>query len=241
MTGESGQIRPFTVKLRIKGSRGLYLTPVGDQTDVRLTSDCQTPSLVGNFLPSERHVTEKGFTADWRIVSQTRNYPQLFSGNPRSALDESQFGVDLLIPVTQYQQAIRSIKYAVLIVLLTFAGVLFGEISQRRRLHPLQYLLVGLALILFYTLLVSISEHLGFGIAYLIASAMTTALISLYIWGVTGFVRLGACIGIMLTLLYLYVYVLLQMEEYALLAESIGLFVILTIVMRYSLKLRQHA
>ncbi len=226
----------FSLKLRIKGSQGLYFAPVGDQTEVHLHSDCPTPSFTGNFLPSARNITKEGFTADWKVVSQNRNYNQLFTGDCSDRIGESEFGVGLLLPVTQYQQATRSIKYAVLVVLLTFAGVLFGEVAYRRKLHPLQYLLVGLALILFYALLVSLSEQFGFAAAYLIAAVMTTLLIAIYIRAATGLVRLGIFIGGLLALLYTYVYVLLQMENYALLTGSIGLFVILAAVMHYSLK-----
>lgn len=229
---------PFTVKLRIKGSQGLFFAPVGDQTEVHLRSDCPTPSFSGIFLPTSRNITKEGFTADWKVVSQNRSYNQIFTGDCSDSISESEFGVGLLIPVTQYQQATRSIKYAILVVLLTFAGVLFGEIAHRRKLHPLQYLLVGLALILFYALLVSLSEQLGFGTAYLIAAVMTTLLIAVYIRAATGMVRLGVFIGGLLALLYTYIYVLLQMENYALLAGSVGLFVILAVVMHYSLKFK---
>lgn len=135
----------------------------------------------------------------------------------------------------------RSIKYAVLVILLTFIGVLFVEMTRKKNIHAFQYLLVGLALILFYSLLVSISEHLSFGLAYLVAAVMTTALITAYIYGAIRIRGTALCIGALLAILYTYVYVLLQLETYALLAGSIGLFVILAAVMRYSLKMEWTA
>lgn len=239
-----GESVPFEIKLKLKGSAALYFAPVGDQTSIRLRSDCPTPSFIGNFLPSAREVTEQGFTAEWKVVAQNRNYGQVMMNNNyriAQAVAESELGVNLLIPVTQYQQATRSVKYGVLVILLTFIGVLFVEMTQRKNIHAFQYLLVGLGLVLFYSLLVSISEHLSFGLAYLVAAVMTTALITAYIYGAIRIRGTALCIGALLAILYTYVYVLLQLETYALLAGSIGLFVILAAVMRYSLKMEWTA
>lgn len=230
---------PFEVRIKLKGSSALYFAPVGNQNTIRVQSDCPTPSFVGNFLPSTREVTENGFSAEWKVVAQNRNYAQVLGwGGHAEEIAQSELGVNLLVPVTQYQQATRAIKYAALVILLTFIGVFFVEMTQRRNIHAFQYLLVGLALILFYSLLVSLSEHLSFPAAYLIAAVMTTALITAYIYGVVRIRSTALCIGGMLTLLYTYVYVLLQLENYALLTGSVGLFVILAVIMRYSLKMK---
>lgn len=213
---------------------------MGDQTVIRLRSDCPTPSFIGNFLPSSREVTEQGFTAEWKVVAQNRSYTQVIKESNyrlKQVIAESELGVNLLIPVTQYQQATRSVKYGLLVILLTFIGVFFVEMTQRKNIHAFQYLLVGLGLVLFYSLLVSISEHLGFGLSYLTAAVMTTSLIALYIYGITRIRSTALSIGGLLTVLYTYIYILLQLETYALLAGSIGLFVILAAVMRYSLKM----
>ena len=120
-------------------------------------------------------MTESGFTAEWKVVAQNRNYAQVLGvGNHQRTISRSELGVNLLVPVTQYQQAMRSIKYAVLVILLTFIGVLFVEMTRKKNIHAFQYLLVGLALILFYSLLVSISEHLSFGLAYLVCLLYTS-------------------------------------------------------------------
>ena len=233
---------PFAITLKLKGSSALYLAPVGNQSVIRLRSDCPTPSFVGNFLPSTREVTERGFTAEWKVAAQNRSYAQIMTESSyrlERAVAESELGVNLLVPVTQYRQATRSVKYGILIVLLTFIGVFFVEMTRRKHIHTFQYLLVGLALVLFYTLLVSLSEHLAFGLSYLAAAAMTTALISLYIYGITRIPGTAVMIGGLLTLLYAYIYILLQLETYALLAGSIGLFVILAAVMRCSLKMER--
>ena len=141
------------------------------------------------------------------------------------------------MPVEQYQQSMRSTKYAILVILLTFMVIFFTEILEKTRIHALQYLLVGLALCLFYSLLLSMSEHIGFGMAYLVASALTIALVGGYMLGIIrrkkpAFIMVG-----LLGVLYIYVFILIQLETFALLAGSLGLFVILAMVMYFSKKI----
>jgi inner membrane protein len=141
------------------------------------------------------------------------------------------------MPVEQYQQSIRSIKYAALIILLTFTVIFFTEIMQKTRIHALQYLLVGLALCLFYSLLLSMSEHIGFGMAYLAASVLTIALVWAYMLGIIKKKKPAFTMMGLLSILYLYVFILIQLETFALLAGSLGLFVILAVVMYFSKKI----
>lgn len=250
---QAGDTVRFSVRLHLKGSQSMQFAPLGKTTRVRLASDCPTPSFNGSFLPEQRDVTDSGFTAEWKVLNLNRNYPQNFTSdwkdqnlNTRSTrhFGESYndnplalFGVDLLLPVEQYQQATRSVKYASLFIILTFVICFFVEITRKKNIHPFQYLLVGLALCLFYTLLISISEYLGFGWAYLIAAVMTIALLVCYLAGLLKIKRTACLIGGLLALLYAYIYILLQMETYALLTGSIGLFIILAIIMRFSLKI----
>ena len=250
---QAGDTVRFSVRLHLKGSQSMQFAPLGRTTRVRLASDCPTPSFNGSFLPEQRDVTDSGFTAEWKVLNLNRNYPQNFTSdwkdqnlNTRSTrhFGESYndnllalFGVDLLLPVEQYQQATRSVKYASLFIILTFVICFFVEITRKKNIHPFQYLLVGFALCLFYTLLISISEYLGFGWAYLIAAVMTIALLVCYLAGLLKIKRTACLIGGLLALLYAYIYILLQMETYALLTGSIGLFIILAIIMRFSLKI----
>ncbi len=154
-----------------------------------------------------------------------------------SDIKNSNFGVNLKMPVDQYQQSTRSIKYAVLIVLLTFTVIFFTEIMGKARIHALQYLLVGLALILFYSLQLSMSEHIGFNMAYLVASILTIALVGGYMLGVVKKQKPAFTMVGLLGILYAYVFILIQLETYALLAGSLGLFVILATVMYFSKKI----
>ncbi len=229
---------PFKMHLDLKGSESLNFTPIGETTNIKVKGDCPTPSFGGNFLPDSRNVDANGFTASWKIISINRAYPQAFIDDMSSDLNDSQLEVGLLVPVDSYHKTERAIKYAFMVIVLTFIGVLFVEIKMRKHINVFQYLLVGLALVLFYSLLLSISEHLSFGWAYLIAAAMTIAMITLYLIGVLKHKKMAIAIGGMLTLIYAYIFVLLNLETYALLAGSVGLFIVLALIMYYSLKLR---
>lgn len=232
----------FTIHLQLKGSQSLQFAPFGKNTSIELTSNCNTPSFTGAFLPENREVTPEGFKANWKVLNLNRNYPQIFTSSQYFNQEElSSFGVDLLLPVQQYQQSMRSVKYAALIIILTFVVGFFAEVMQKRNIHPFQYLLIGLALCLFYTLLIAISEHLGFTLAYLISAIMTIALITLYMTGILKIRRTAFTIGGLLALLYVYIFILIQMETYALLAGSLGLFVILAIIMYYSQKINWNS
>jgi len=225
----------FVVRLKLKGSESLYFTPLGKTTDVHMQSNCTTPSFVGAFLPLDRDVNDKGFTAEWKVMHVNRNYPQDFAGARwERDIHDSEFGVTMLLPVQHYQKSMRSVKYAILIILLTFVVSFFVEVLQKKRIHPFQYLLIGAALCLFYSLLISISEHTNFTVAYGIASVMTVAMLTVYMTGVLKIRKTALTIGGLLALLYLYIFVLIQMETYALLAGSVGLFVILGVIMYFS-------
>ena len=251
----------FTIKLKLKGSESIQFTPLGRTTKVAIRSNCQTPSFNGAFLPTEREDSPEGFTSKWEVLEFNRNYSQILKESPyrattnayrditddnlgfqytNYAITESTFGVDLLFPVDQYQKSTRSAKYAFLIIILTFVVSFFVEIFQKKNIHPVQYLLVGLALCLFYTLLVSTSEHIGFTPAYIISALMTTLLITFYMIGILKIKKTALTIGGLLACLYAYIFFLIQLETYALLVGSIGLFVILAIIMYFSQKINWY-
>lgn len=232
-----GGVIAFSISLDLKGSKALKFTPTGKTTSVHITSNCTTPSFKGTFLPDKREINDAGFTSSWKVLYLNRNYGQFIDSDQNVDLSESSFGVDLRIPVQQYQQSIRSVKYAFLIIILTFVISFFVEIKQKKNIHPFQYLLTGLALCMFYSLLISLSEHIGFGMAYLTAAIMTVLLLTFYFMGVLKIKKTALTIGALLTVLYTYIYVLIQLETYALIAGSIGLFLILAIIMYYSQKI----
>ena len=232
MSGQSEV--PFDIRLNLRGSENLNFIPVGRNTEVTLTSTWPHPDFSGKYIPDvPATITNKGFKAHWKILQASRPYPQAWKdGTPD--LRASSFGVHLIQPADGYAKTERSVKYAILFIGLTFIVFFFLEILQRRQIHPLQYLLVGFALCIFYTLLLSISEYLGFNSAYLVAATATVALTGLYTWNV--FQSGKTAIGFTLSLggLYSYIFILIQLEDYALLFGSIGLFVILAVIMYFS-------
>lgn len=244
---QDGQQVNYSVKLPIKGSESLMFLPLGNSTEVQLTSDCTSPSFQGNFLPLTQTVSDKGFTAKWKILAINRDFLQMVTrwnecGNgPRCVnMSENEFGVTMKVPVLQYQQTTRSVKYAYLFIFLTFATVFFVEYRRQTPIHPVQYLLIGIALLVFYTLLLSFSEHIPFLWSYLIAMLMTIVLITGYLAGILKIRKTAIMIGLMLLSLYVFMYVLLQLETYTLLVGSIGIFIILAALMYASQKVKWY-
>ena len=225
----------FSFTLNLKGSENLQFIPVGKTTEITLISDWNSPSFSGAFLPDRREVSEKGFTASWKILDINRGYPQSWTGNAHDVY-ASAFGVDLLSGIDGYAKTTRSAKYALLIISLTFLIFFFAEIFNKKKIHPIQYILVGFSLVLFYALLVSSSEIIGFGLAYLFSSIATIGLITLYGKAVLSNAKMALAQCFVLSFLYSFVYILLQMEDYALLIGSLLLFAILAAVMFVSRK-----
>ncbi len=223
----------FSFALNINGSKNLNFIPLGKETKVAVSSDWNNPSFDGAFLPESREVSDKGFNAEWKVLHLNRNYPQHWIGAAHNVYDSS-FGVNLLLPVDQYQKSMRSAKYAVMFISLTFLIFFFVEILNKKRIHPFQYILVGLALTLFYTLLVSLSEHINFNWAYLISCIGIIGMITFYSASIFNSKLLTGILFLVLVMLYGFMFVTLQQQDYALLIGSIGLFVVLATVMYLS-------
>lgn len=227
----------FETKLNLNGSTQLSFLPFGKETRISLKSPWATPSFTGAYLPDKRTVMADGFQASWKVLEFNRNFPQQGIGDflkkpdSPSLSDASAFGVKLLIPVDEYQKTMRSAKYGILFVILTFVSFFFIEILDRRRIHPVQYLLVGFAICLFYLLLLSISEYTSFDWAYLIGGCLVLALITFYVRYVFQNTRLTILFSAILALLYGFFYSLLQLEDYSLLLGSFGLLLILSVTM----------
>lgn len=226
----------FQLQMKLKGSERLYFIPLGKQTTVQLQSEWKDPAFDGNFLPVQSVIDQNGFKASWNILHFTRAIPQQWNeGKPDIAVNA--FGVQLLQGVDSYSKTMRTVKYAILFIALTFCLYFFIEILKKRSVHPLQYVLVGLALCIFYTLLLSISEYIDFNFSYFIASAATIGLITLYTYSIFKNISIAAAFFSFLAALYGFIYILIQLQDGALLFGSIGLFVLLAIVMFYSRKI----
>lgn len=224
---------PFSFTIKLKGSEGVSIAPLGKETTLSISSAWPSPKFVGAFLPIEREVGEAGFTSEWRISSFGRPYPQTWEGDVVSLnqLLDSAAGVDLHEQIDAYDLVFRSIKYAVLFIVLTFAAFFLFDVLARVRVHPIHYILIGSALALFYLLLLSLSEHIGFASAYFMATTMIVLLVSSYSAFVLKRARRALPIFATLTLLYGYLYFVLQLEDYALLSGAFLLFVILAAIM----------
>ncbi len=230
----------YSMQIKLRGSEQLHFIPLGKTTEVQMTSGWNSPSFDGNFLPEPYEVKDNGFTANWKVLHLNRAYPQEWKDR-NFELDDSSFGVSLLQVGDTYSKTERSVKYALLFVTLTFLLYFFIEILQKKKVHPLQYVLVGLAISVFYTLLLSISEYLGFNAGYIIAAAATILLITAYTKSIFQEWKIVAIFFTVLTALYGFIFVLIQLQDGALLIGSIGLFVILAIVMYYSRKIEWYS
>lgn len=227
----------FELKLALNGSGALRFAPVGRQTRVQLSSSWQDPKFTGAFLPSQRSLGPEGFTADWEVSYYGRPYPQQWSSqdavpsfNSR-VVNSSLFGVELLTPVDGYRHVERAIKYGVLFLVLVFTAFFLFEVLARVRVHPFQYTLIGAALCLFYLAVLALSEVTSFGLAYLVGAAAATGLIVGYSASVLSSFRRSLLVGGELAAIYGCLYVILQLQDYALLFGTAGLFLALAIVM----------
>jgi inner membrane protein len=227
----------FAATVELKGSGNLLFVPAGKTTTVKTVSSWPDPSFAGSYLPDVRTVKDSGFAADWRVLYVNRNFPQQWKASQYD-MGKSSFGVNLLVPVDAYQQTTRSVKYSILIILLTFTAFFLIEWVYRSAIHSLQYILVGFALCLFYTLLLSFSEYIGFNKAYLVAALATIILIAWYVRSILRSSKMAVFIGLLLTLLYGFIFTLIQLQDYALLMGSIGLFITLAVVMYFSRKIK---
>lgn len=217
---KEGDVLPFLVTMKINGSESIFFTPAGKMTEVEMVSDYPAPSFGGDFLPVNRDVRADGFTARW-LVSQ------ITMANPLSTYS---FGVRLVMPVTQYRETERAIKYGLLIIFLVFIAGFIVEMLSKKPINIIQYLVIGASLVLFYSLLLALSDFLSFSLSYLIAALMTSIALGAYFigivknkwaWLLTGLVAVGYSVS----------YVLLQLDNFAFLAGTLLLFLILCVIM----------
>jgi inner membrane protein len=225
----------FALNLILQGTEDLSIVPIGRESNVTLSSDWPHPSFMGDYLPVSHDINDTGFIAKWRTSYFSSNLAESFDNCVEQknclAFESRYFGVNLIDPVDQYVKSDRAIKYALLFIALTFAGFFLFEILKRLAVHPVQYGLVGLALAFFYLLLVSLSEHITFGLAYLLSSAACILLIGFYVsYVLKSFLR-GTLFSISLAGLYGLLYGLLSAEDYALLMGSLLLFGLLGVFM----------
>lgn len=231
---------PFAMQLKLKGSERLHFIPMAASSKYALSSVWPSPSFDGNSLPNERTVSGSGFTSSWSFNQANLPYASVIRSGDLKA-DGMAFGVSLVQPAGQYDKTLRSVKYAILFIGLTFALFFIIELMQKKPFHPVQYVLVGLALVIFYTLLLSISEYIVFDNAYLVAASATVLLISFYAKSHFRSWKTAGVFAAVLGMLYGFIFILIRLEDTALLVGSIGLFVVLALVMYASRKINWYA
>ena len=219
----------FDFDIKLKGTENMSFTPTAASTTININSEWPSPSFIGRSPNSD--ISEAGFNAQWNLNEHNRPFAGQWVNDNVNIINQKSFGVNLIHGVDHYQKNMRSAKYATLIIALTFMVFFFFEVMYKNKIHAIQYSLVGLALSLFYYLLLSFSEHISFTNSYLIAAIGTIGLITLYSITLVTKKKTVGILFVILAALYSYIFVLLQLEDFALIAGSIGLFIILSIVM----------
>jgi inner membrane protein len=232
-------LQNFEIDLDLNGMENLEFIPLGKYSEININSSWNNPSFLGAFLPESRKIKEDGFNAKWIVNYFNRTYPQEWQ-NINYDVFPSAFGVKLLIPVDEYQKTMRMSKYSLMIIVLTFLSFFLVEVFSKKVIHPIQYLLVGLALIIFYSILLAISEYVVFQYSYLISSLMTILLIGFYVNSIYRSKQIASIVTGMLAMFYGFMYVILQLQDYSLLLGNIALFIILALVMFFTRKVNWY-
>ena len=232
----------YDISFSLLGTSNLNITPIAQETTIKISSDWPHPSFIGNFLPITRNVAKNGFNATWQTNLFATNIINKFNRcnsiyNCNEVFSQNSLGISLVEPVDNYSQTNRAIKYGILFIGLTFFGFFLFEMTKKLAIHPIQYGFVGISLALFFLLLLSLSEYIGFALAYLCSAIACISLISFYITSILDSKKQGALFTALLSLLYIMLYVLLNAEDYSLVMGSILVFVILSIAMMITRKL----
>lgn len=239
---EKVDLLDFRLTLSLQGSKNLSFTPIGNTTEVVLRSSWTGPSFNGKFLPDSRELSNDGFAANWKVLQLNRNFPNSWIGTKHNqSVRETAFGLDLILPLDDYQKSMRSAKYAAMTIALTFLLFFLVEILKKIRVHLFQYALVGLALCLFYVLLISISEHTSFNTAYGLSTLAISLMVTLYSLSVFKKIKTSILLSLVLVGVYGFVFVTLQMTDFALLLGSTGLTIILATTMFYTRNINWYA
>jgi inner membrane protein len=231
---------PFHVDVVLAGSQAVALLPTAATTQLRLQADWPDPQFQGAFLPANYSIGAKGFDANWQVLALNREFPQSWTDAEVDSqqLQNAAFGVGLFQSVDVYQRSERAVKYALFFISLTFLSFFAWELLGKLRVHAMQYLFIGLALSTFYLLLIALTEHLPFWLAYAAGAGALVTLLGIYISGALASARLGLIIAGLMSLVYGLLYLLVLSESYSLLMGSIALFGVLATVMLATRKLQ---
>ncbi|MBI9104170.1 MAG: cell envelope integrity protein CreD [Spirochaetales bacterium] len=224
---------PFNIGLTLQGGGQMTFLPLAGETEVLLGSDWVAPSYQGNYLPTEQSLDDDGFEAFWRISNLSRGIPLFWTGNLQEGgqFYNSFFGVDFLKVLDRYGKNERAVKYTILFIIVPFMTLFLFEVFWKMGIHPVQYILAGTGNVIFYLLLLSLSEHMNFNLAYLIGALAVTGMMFLYSTTLVREIKKALYMIPVMVLSYLYLFITLQSEDWALLIGSIGAFIIIGVIM----------
>ena len=228
----------FSLKTNLKGSGELHFAPIGKDSKVTMHGNSTDPSFMGMLLPSTREISDDGFTATWKVNNISRKAEDQVFYSTDTAIEFDTIGTKLLIRGGQYTQTDRALKYAFLVILLSLIAVFIGEMSVGSEINTLNYLLIGAALVLFYLMLLSLAEWIGFGLAYIASAVLILGMIALYLNAIVHDKKTVTAICLFMGLVDVFIYILLSIADMALLVGTFGLFIILGVAMFFSLKIK---
>jgi inner membrane protein len=231
----------FSYLIDLKGSNELDFLHTGKTTDVEISSDWKSPDF-GSSIPDKKIINDQGFTANWHMLYYNRPYPQQWINNNKVLLNKkyitaATFGVKLQLPIDQYRKILRTTKYSTLIILLTFVSLFLAEMIKKQRVHVFNYILIGAAMVVYYTLLLSFSEQIGYNWAYLLSSVSTIVLIATFTASLLNNKIVAITFSFILTIFYGFIFIIIQLEELSLLFGSVALFIVVATLMYFSRKI----
>jgi len=235
----------FSYQLDLKGSNELNFLDLGKTTDVEVHSEWKHPEFNGRYLPDTRAINEKGFAAKWQMLYYNRPFPQQWTGGDsvltnKKALANAVTGVKLQLPIDQYRKILRTTKYSTLIILLTFVSLFLAEMIKKERIHLFNYTLIGAAMVVYYTLLLSFAEQIGYNYAYLLSSVSTIGLIAIFSASLLNNRNVAVLFAFILAVFYGFIFIIIQLEELSLLFGSVALFIIVATLMYFSRKINWY-
>ncbi|KLI20595.1 cell envelope integrity protein CreD [Brachyspira hyodysenteriae] len=242
----------FNITMDIQGGNSLIITPLASENTFKISSKWKDPSFTGGFLPTKREVNNDGFNAEWNIASFNTAFTKYWTSdenaNRADNVDDTQYFtadqnfnrssnnvlISFLLLNDNYQKTSRSVKYAILFIFIPFFVLFLCEVLSKKRIHPVQYILIGIANAIFYLLLLAISEHINFNISYFISALMVTALTSIYIGYIIKSPKYTISMAIVEALIYIFLFGILQLTDYALLMGTLGLFAVIALAMYFT-------
>lgn len=235
-----GKPTSFKMKLSFNGSSALHVKPIARNFKMQITSPWASPSFDGSFLPKAHDINDEGFSAQWELSSLVRNYPQYWFNKDNRISNES-CGVTLLELANTYQQVTRTEKYAVLFLVIILFTLLVTERLAKVWMHPLQYFIAGLSLVLFQLLLLALAEQMAFPAAYACAALIITTMMGVYSASIFRCIRIGSIIGGVMLATYGILFVILRLENLALIVGSLILVLVLSALMLLTSRMNQDA